>query len=96
MRSFTQSLLRCMPIGAMLAAVLATPATVRACPLCKDAIAGDSVATALSATTLLLIAIPATLVLSIGGWIGFVYWRAARQATAVADTGDPAVVERPV
>ncbi len=61
-----------------LGATLAAPMSVAACPLCKDAIAGDPVASALSWTTLLLIALPAVLVGAIGGWVWYVYWRATR------------------
>ena len=80
----------------LLGGVAATPATLLACPLCKDALSGDPVGTALSATTLLLIAVPASLVLAIGGWIGFVYWRATRRAAAMPDAIDAAIVERPI
>ena len=64
-----------------------------ACPLCKDAIAGDPVATVLSWTTLVMIGVAFTLVASIGGWIMFAHWRAAR--ADVADSGDPAGADAP-
>jgi hypothetical protein len=92
----TQSLVRRLTVRALLAAVAAAPATAWACPMCKDAVGGDPVATALSATTLLLIVIPASLFLSIGGWIGFAYWRAARHAATMPDTAEPMVLEPPV
>jgi hypothetical protein len=57
-----------------------------ACPSCNDAIGNDPVATALSWTTLLLIAMPLLLGGSIGGWIAISYWRAAREE-AVANRG---------
>ncbi len=59
---------------------LALPSVALACPLCKDAIANDPVAAAFNWTTLLLIAVPWLLVASIGGWVFYVYWRAARHA----------------
>ncbi len=62
-----------------LGVMLAAPMSVAACPLCKDAIAGDPVGSALSWTTLFLIALPAVLVGAIGGWVWYVYWRAARR-----------------
>ncbi len=57
----------------------ALPWRLLACPACKDALAGDAVGFALSWTTLLLIAVPMVLVGSIGGWVGYLYWRATRQ-----------------
>lgn len=69
--------------AALAGALLLRTNAVLACPSCKDAIAGDPVATALSWTTLLLIAMPALLMGTIGGWVGYVYWRAARQAEPV-------------
>ncbi len=71
----------------LVASVVCMPAVVLACPTCKDAVAGDPVATALSATTLLLLGTPVVLIGSIGGWVGYVYWRAARRP---ARTGDAA------
>jgi len=64
--------------------LLAAPTVALACEACKDAVKGDPVGTALSATTLLLIGMPMLLIGSIGGWIAYVYWRASRQAAAVA------------
>ena len=61
----------------LLAITFVVPSMALACPNCKDAIAGDPVAAALSWTTLLLIAVPLVLFGSIGGWVGFIYWRAA-------------------
>ena len=55
-----------------------------ACPMCKSAMEDNPVGTALSWTTLVLIALPVGLVASIGGWIGYVYWRAGRRPHAVA------------
>ena len=69
--------------------LLAPPASVLACPLCKDAIAGDPVASALSATTLLLIAVPLLLVGLIGGWVSYVYWRAGRVGAGTNDAASP-------
>jgi len=65
--------------------LLVAPAVVLACEACKDAVKDDPVGTALSATTLLLIGMPVLLIGSIGGWIGYVYWRASRQAAAGDD-----------
>ena len=81
-----------------LTSVLITPSAVWACPSCKEALSGDAVGTALSATTLLLIAIPMVLVASIGGWVGLVYWRAARRAPITRDTvAEPdAVAKHPI
>ena len=68
-------------LPAFLALALAVlPSVVLACPACKDALEGDSVGRALSWTTLLMIAVPMLLFTSIGGWVFFVYWRAARRA----------------
>ena len=64
--------------------LVGAPGIVLACEACKDAVKNDPVGTALSATTLLLIGMPVLLVGSIGGWIGYVYWRASRPAAAVA------------
>jgi ABC-type antimicrobial peptide transport system permease subunit len=61
------------------------PAGVLACPSCNDAVTGDPVASALSWTTLLLIAMPMVLIGSIGGWVFYAYWRAARPGAVVAD-----------
>jgi len=61
-------------------ASVALPSIALACPLCKDAIANDPVAAAFNWTTLLLIAVPSLLVASIGGWVFYVYWRAAQAA----------------
>ncbi len=69
----------------LLGIVVAAPAAVLACPSCKDAISNDAVADAFSWTTLLLIAMPMLLVGSIGGWVAYVYWRAARSAAAAGD-----------
>lgn len=70
---------------------LAIPSAVPACPLCKDALSGDPIGSALSWTTLLLIAFPSGLVTLIGGWIFFMYWRAARQAaSATLESPSPA------
>lgn len=69
-------------IGPMLIAEVTLPSVVLACPACKDALEGDAVGMALSWTTLLMIAIPMMLVASIGGWVFYLYWRAARQAAA--------------
>jgi hypothetical protein len=52
--------------------------------MCKAAMENNSVGAALSWTTLVLLAVPALLMASIGGWIGYVYWRASRQSDAVA------------
>ena len=60
------------------------PAAASACPMCKSAMENNPVGAALSWTTLVLIAAPALLMASIGGWIGYVYWRAARRPDAVA------------
>ncbi len=64
--------------------LVVAPTVVLACEACKDAVKDDPVGTALSATTLLLIGMPLLLIGSIGGWIGYVYWRASRPAAAVA------------
>jgi hypothetical protein len=70
-------------VTALLSGVLlVAPAVALACEACKDAVKDDPVGTALSATTLLLIGMPVLLIGSIGGWIGYVYWRASRQAAA--------------
>lgn len=61
---------------------LAVPAAVLACPLCKDAISGDPVSTALSWTTLVMIAVPFVLLVSSGSWLGYMYWRAAHPKTS--------------
>ena len=70
------------PAAALTAIVLSAPAVALACEACRDAVANDPVGTALSATTLLLLGVPALLMGSIGGWVGYVYWRAARRAVA--------------
>ena len=80
----------------LLGVVLTTPAVVWACPTCKDAIDTDPVATALSATTLLLLAMPALLIGSIGGWVCYVYWRAARRPVANATAPQPSGIAEPV
>lgn len=69
--------------------LLVAPAVALACEACKDAVKDDPVGTALSATTLLLIGMPVLLIGSIGGWIGYVYWRASRQAAAVDGPQQP-------
>jgi len=66
----------------VLGSSLVIPSAVLACPACKDALSGDPIGSALSWTTLLLIAFPSGLVTCIGGWIFFMYWRAARQAAS--------------
>lgn len=68
--------------SALTALLLASRAL--ACPSCKDAISGDPVASALSWTTLLLIALPALLMGGIGGWVGYLYWRAEHQPPRLA------------
>ena len=68
--------------AAAVLALQAMPSWVLACPACKDALAGDAVGMALSWTTLLLIAVPMLLVGSIGGWICYAYWQAARRSAA--------------
>jgi len=75
--------------------VLALPSIGLACPACKDALEGDAVGRALSWTTLMMIAVPITLVGAIGGWVFFVYWRAARVASAaVSDVSWPLWAEK--
>lgn len=82
---------------ALLGTVLAAPAAVLACPSCKDAISGDPVASALSWTTLVLIAMPVLLVGSIGGWVVYVYWRAGRRSAVTNGAPQPSgIAERPV
>lgn len=76
----------------LLSAVLLMPTVVLACEACKDAVKDDPVGTALSATTLVLIAMPMLLIGSIGGWVRYVYWRAARHAVA----SDGASASQPV
>lgn len=78
--------------AALLSAVLLIPAAVLACEACKDAVKDDPVGAALSATTLVLMAMPALLIGSIGGWVSYVYWRASRHAVAA----DGASASRPV
>ena len=79
--------------AALLFVVLLVPAVALACEACKDAVKDDPVGTALSATTLVLIAMPLLLVGSIGGWVGYAHWRAARDATAPGNTpGQPSEV----
>ena len=86
--SVERSLLR-RGVAALVTWLLVMPPSVGvACEACKEAVKDDPVGTALSATTLLLIGMPVLLIGSIGGWIGYVYWRAARPAAAVA--GPPA------
>jgi hypothetical protein len=63
----------------MAVVVWGLPSRLLACPACKDALSGDPVGTALSGTTLFMIAVPMTLILSIGGWIVLTYRRAARR-----------------
>ena len=82
----------CRTASALLGVLLAAPSVVLACPSCKDAISGDPVASALSWTTLVLIAMPLVLIGSIGGWVGYVYWRAARGSHA-ADGATPQPIE---
>ena len=69
-------------VAALSWALLLSPAVGRACEACKDAVKNDPVGTALSATTLVLIGTPIVLIGSIGGWIGYMYWRALRHAAA--------------
>ncbi len=76
-------------IGGLVGALVLSPSAVLACPACKDALEGDSVGYALSWTTLMMIAVPMTLFLSIGGWVAFAYWRAARRAAN--DTATPSL-----
>ena len=64
--------------------LLLAPTLAQACEACKEAVKDDPVGTALSATTLLLIAMPVLLIGSIGSWIGYRYWRAARQVEGAA------------
>ena len=79
--------------AAFLSVVLLVPAVVLACEACKDAVKDDPVGTALSATTLVLIAMPMLLIGSIGGWVGYAYWRATRYAPAPDDAaGQPSEV----
>jgi len=66
--------------GAALAALVGAASAVSACPTCKDAVSGDPVAAALSWTTLVLIAVPLSLIGSIGGWLFFAYRRVDRAA----------------
>jgi hypothetical protein len=84
-------------IGKGLAAVwtwvLVTAAPTLACPLCKDAIAGDPKAAVLSWTTLLMIAVPFALVGAIGTGIVYVHWRAARDDAL--EHPDPAASDAP-
>jgi hypothetical protein len=61
-------------------AIVAGPSSVLACPMCEVALKGDPVVAAFNGTTMLLIAVPALLFGSIGGWVSYVYWRAGRQA----------------
>ena len=61
------------------------PAVAAACPSCKDAISGDPVATALSATTLVLIAIPLALFGGMGSWVAYTLWRAQHSEIEPAD-----------
>jgi len=68
----------------MCTVISGTPALALACPMCKGAMENSPVGAALSWTTLVLIAIPALLIGSIGGWIGYVYWRAGRRPHAIA------------
>jgi len=77
------------PAAALTAIVVCTPALALACEACRDAVANDPVGTALSATTLLLIGGPALLMGSIGGWVGYVHWRAGRYAMAPDEGGGP-------
>lgn len=86
------------PAAALTAIVLSAPAVALACEACRDAVANDPVGTALSATTLLLLGVPALLMGSIGGWVGYVHWRASRYATAPDDGGGPpsGVASQPV
>jgi hypothetical protein len=81
MRLLKSSKLRRVAVGAV-ALWLTLPSAVLACPLCKDAIANDPVAAAFNWTTLLMIGMPSLLVASIGGWVFYVYRRAARRETA--------------
>jgi hypothetical protein len=76
----------------LLSAMLQMPTVVLACEACKEAVKDDPVGTALSATTLVLIAMPMLLIGSIGGWVSYVYWRAARHAGA----SDGASASQPV
>ncbi len=71
--------------AALLSVVLRAPTVVLACEACKEAVKDDPVGTALSATTLVLIAMPMLLIGSIGGWVGYAYWRAERHAVASGD-----------
>lgn len=80
----------------LLATLLTTPSWVWACPSCKDAVAGDPVGAALSWTTLVLIGVPLVLMGSIGGWVSYVYWRAARSGWEAPDvTPQPAGAVEP-
>jgi hypothetical protein len=65
-------------ISVLAGVALALPSVAAACPNCNDAVKGDPVAAALSGTTLLLIALPASLMGSIGAWVALAFRRAAR------------------
>ncbi len=66
----------------LLTVLLLAPTVGFACEACKESVKDDPVGAALSATTLLLIAMPMLLIGSIGGWVGYAYWRADRRAVA--------------
>jgi hypothetical protein len=68
--------------AAVCAALLVAPSVAAACPLCKDALAGDPVGAALSWTTLVLIAAPMLLLGSIGGWVFHAFRRATHDKLA--------------
>ena len=84
-RRFSQGRL----VAALASLALLAPSAVLACEACRDAVANDPVGTALSATTLLLIGVPALLMGSIGGWIGYMHWRARRYDTEPAGNAGP-------
>ena len=83
---------------ALLSAMLLAPTAGLACEACKDAVKDDPVGAALSATTLVLIAMPMLLIGSIGGWVGYVYWRADRRAAlgAVSSAEPSEIASQPV
>jgi hypothetical protein len=86
-RTITNRTIRHWAAAGFVVAMLSASAAL-ACPTCKDAIAGDPVARAFSWTTLFMIAMPLTLVASIGGWVAFAHWRARSESPA--DTMRPA------
>lgn len=64
----------------VVAVILLFPAAAEACAVClTGASANDPVADAFNWSVLFLMAAPYTIVGSVGGWLAYTHWRAARK-----------------